>query len=68
MHYLSLVYYVTIFPHVSGLLVAHHQEVTMHTCNKWYVLYVLVHCQLAWLRWEQFHNCMHQFNNCMRVN
>jgi hypothetical protein len=24
--------------HVSGLLVAHHQEVTMYICNNWYVL------------------------------
>jgi hypothetical protein len=30
MHYLSSVYSVTILLHVSGLLVAHHQEVTMH--------------------------------------
>jgi hypothetical protein len=42
MRYLSSVYSVTIPLHVSGLLVAHHQEVTMYICNKWYVLYVLV--------------------------
>jgi hypothetical protein len=42
MYYLSLVYLVTIPLHVSGLLVAHHQEVTMYLCNNWYVLYVLV--------------------------
>jgi hypothetical protein len=47
MHYLSPVYSVTIPLHVSGLLVAHHQEVTMNMCNKWYVLYVLVDFQLA---------------------
>jgi hypothetical protein len=46
MHYLSSVYSVTIPLHVSGLLVAHHQEVTMYICNKWYVLYILVDCQL----------------------
>jgi hypothetical protein len=46
MHYLSSVYSVTILLHVSGLLVAHHQEVTMYICNKWYVLYVSVDCQL----------------------
>jgi hypothetical protein len=46
MHYLSSVYSVTIPQHVSGLLVAHHQEVTMYTstntCDNLYVLYVLV--------------------------
>jgi hypothetical protein len=49
-HYLSSIYSVTIPQHVSGLLVAHHPEVTMYKyiCNKWYVLYVLVYCQLAW--------------------
>jgi hypothetical protein len=31
MHYLSSVYSVTIPLHVLGLLVAHHQEVTMYT-------------------------------------
>jgi hypothetical protein len=41
MHYLSSVYSVTIPLHVSGLLVAHHQEVTMYICDSWYVLYVL---------------------------
>jgi hypothetical protein len=45
MHYLSSVYSVTIHLHVSGLLVAHHQEVTMYIRNKRYVLYVLVECQ-----------------------
>jgi hypothetical protein len=40
MHYSSLVYSVTIPLHVSGLLVAHHQKVTMYICNNWYVLYV----------------------------
>jgi hypothetical protein len=34
-------------PRVSGLLVAHHQEVTMFICSNRYVLYVLVDCQLA---------------------
>jgi hypothetical protein len=49
MHYLSPVYSVTIHLHVSGSLVAHHQEVTMYICDKWYVL---VDCQLAWLGWN----------------
>jgi hypothetical protein len=54
MHNLSSVYSVTIPLHVSGLLVAHHQEVKMHICNKWYMLYFLhlVDRQLAWLRWD----------------
>jgi hypothetical protein len=47
MHYASPIYSVTIPLHVSGLLVAHHQKVTMYICNKWYVLYVLVNCKLA---------------------
>jgi hypothetical protein len=49
MHYLSSVYYVTVPLRVSGLIVANHQEVAMYICNKWYVLYVLVDCQLACL-------------------
>jgi hypothetical protein len=47
MHYLSSVYSVTIPLNVSGLLVAHHQKVTMHICKKRYLLYVLVNCQLV---------------------
>jgi hypothetical protein len=42
MHNLSSVYSVTITPHVSGLLVAHHQDVTVYICDGLYVLYVLV--------------------------
>jgi hypothetical protein len=42
MHYLYYVYLVTITLHVLGLLLAHHQEVTMYVCDSWYVLYVLV--------------------------
>jgi hypothetical protein len=49
MHYLSPVYSVIITPHVSDLLVADHQEVTMFIYNNWYVLYVLVYCRRAWL-------------------
>jgi hypothetical protein len=52
MLYLSSVYSVTIPLQVSGLLAAHHQEVTMYICNNWYVLYVLVDCQLAWMGWN----------------
>jgi hypothetical protein len=33
MHYLSLVYWVSIPRHVSGLLVAHHKKVTIYTCK-----------------------------------
>jgi hypothetical protein len=36
MHYLSSVYSVTIPLHVSGLLVAHHQEVAMYICDNWF--------------------------------
>jgi hypothetical protein len=38
MHYLSSVYSVTTPLHVSGLLVAHQQEVAMYICDNWYVL------------------------------
>jgi hypothetical protein len=50
MHYLSSVYSVTIPSHVSGLLVAQHQEVTMYICNNWYVLYVLA---VSWPGWNR---------------
>jgi hypothetical protein len=42
--YLSSVYWVTILLHISGLLVAHHQEVAMYVCDSWCVLYILVDC------------------------
>jgi hypothetical protein len=29
------------------VIIAHHQEVTMYICENWYVLYVLVDCQLS---------------------
>jgi hypothetical protein len=41
MLYLSSLYWLPTPLHVSGLLVAHHQEVAIHICNNWYVLYVL---------------------------
>jgi hypothetical protein len=37
-HYLCSVYSVTIFLHVSGLLVAHHEEVILYIWDKWYVV------------------------------
>jgi hypothetical protein len=43
MPYSSLVYSVTTPLHVSGLQVAHHQEVTMCIYDSCYVLYVLVY-------------------------
>jgi hypothetical protein len=52
MHYLSSVYSVTIPLHVSGLLVAHHQEAAIYICDSWYVLYVLVDCRQAWIEWS----------------
>jgi hypothetical protein len=33
MHYLSSVYLVILPLHASGLLVSHHQEVTMYICD-----------------------------------
>jgi hypothetical protein len=45
--YLSSVYSFTIPLHVSGLLIAHHQEVTMCIHDNWYVLYVLLYCWRA---------------------
>jgi cation transport ATPase len=50
MHYLSSVYSVTIPLHVSGLLVVHHQEVTVYICNNWYVWYVLA--TVCWPGWN----------------
>jgi hypothetical protein len=43
--YLSSVYLITTPPHVSGFLVAHHQDVTMYICDNWHVLYVFVDCR-----------------------
>jgi hypothetical protein len=34
-------------PHVSGLIVAHHQKAAMYTCDNWYLLYVLVELRLS---------------------
>jgi hypothetical protein len=42
MHSLCLVYLVTIPLHVSGLLVAHRQVVTVYMCDSWYMLCILV--------------------------
>jgi hypothetical protein len=39
MHYLFSVYSVTTPLHVSGLLVANNQEITMYICDSCYVLY-----------------------------
>jgi hypothetical protein len=52
MHYLSSVYSVTTPLHVSGLLVAYHQEVTMCICDNRYVLYFLVDCWWAWMEYN----------------
>jgi hypothetical protein len=56
MHYLPSVYSVTILLHVSGLLVAHHQEVTTYVCDNCYVLYVLVDCRQAQRQSTKTHN------------
>jgi hypothetical protein len=47
--YLQIIQSLYVYVHVSVLLVAHHQEVTMCICDNWYVLYVLVDCQQAWI-------------------
>jgi hypothetical protein len=49
MHYLSSFYSVTTPLHVSGLLVTHHLEMIIYICDNWYMLYILVDCQWAWL-------------------
>jgi hypothetical protein len=40
MHYLSLIYVVSQPLHVSGLFIAHHQEVFTVYYSNWYVLYL----------------------------
>jgi hypothetical protein len=47
LHCLSSVYSVTIHLPVTGLLVAHHQEVTTYIRDNWCVFYVLVDCRQA---------------------
>ena len=52
MHYLSSVYFVNQPLHVSGIFVAHHQElyniyIYIYIHNNWYVLCFLVDCLLA---------------------
>jgi hypothetical protein len=41
-NWMHSVYSVTIPVHVSGLLVAHQQQVTTYICDNLYVLYILV--------------------------
>jgi hypothetical protein len=48
-HKLSSVCSVSTPLHVSGLLVIHHQEAAMYTCDNWYVLYISVDCWQAWM-------------------
>jgi hypothetical protein len=50
---ISSLYSVTTLLCVLGLLVAHHQEVTMYICKNWYVMDVLVDS----IKWRQI---MHQ--------
>jgi hypothetical protein len=50
MYYLSSVYSVTTPLHVSGLLVALHQKVTVYICDNLYAWYVLVDCRQV--RWQ----------------
>jgi hypothetical protein len=57
MHCLSSVYLVTTPLHVSGLLVACHQEVTVYICDSWYVLYwyVLADCLQSTQKYNTYH-------------
>jgi hypothetical protein len=59
MHYLFLIYLVTTTLHVSGLVVAHHQEVAMYICDNWYVVYVLVVYRRAsaWFHYTLISRC-----------
>jgi hypothetical protein len=52
MHYLFSIYSVTVPVHVSGLLVAHHQEVAKCIYDSWYVLYVKATVGgRGWIHW-----------------
>ena len=39
---------------VSGVYVAHHQEVQPYVYNNWYLLFFLDGCLLSWLGWNWF--------------
>jgi hypothetical protein len=64
MHYLSSVHSITIPLHVLGLLVAHHQEVTMYICKQ---MVRVVHfgwqsvSQLARWKWTTMYSTYHLF-------
>jgi hypothetical protein len=47
MHCLSSVYWVITPLHVLGISAAHHQEVWVYICGKWYSLYFCIDCQWA---------------------
>jgi len=52
MHSLSSVYSVSQHLHVSGIFVAHHQEIhRIYIYNNWYVLCFSVDCLLSELGW-----------------
>ena len=52
MHCLSSVYLVNQPLHVSGISVAHHQQVTLYIYNNWYMLCFLIDCLLTRLGWN----------------
>jgi hypothetical protein len=55
-------YWVTTPLHVSGLLVAHHQEVAMYIYGNWHVLYILVDRQWAWMACQKSTRCTTRTN------
>ena len=52
MHYLSTVYFVSQPLHISGIFVAHHQEVYSIYTTDYYVLCFSVDCLLSELGWN----------------
>jgi hypothetical protein len=68
MHYLSSVYWVTLPPHVSGWLVAHHQEVAMYIRDNCYMLYgpptvdSPKHVEVEWLNKQKINSASGWFH------
>jgi hypothetical protein len=66
MHCLSSIYSDTIHLHVSGLLVAHHQEVaiyirymTIGTCFQYIIIIIITNCNWADTQWQQYSTYLH---------
>jgi len=67
MHHLSSVYFVNQPLRVSGISVAHHQEVyCIYMYNNWYVLCFLVDCLLARPTDSQLKSTTHT-NRCVYI-